>query len=162
MADPRTPQMRHQHALLTLVASAAKTDGVTDGSLAEFAHAVGIDLDRSAVAHWRAGRREAPAWLLSLYLDHADPAVVLGALAKANGLRVVSDAEGETTSDGLLMGSIRAVAEIGDVVSTIRTALLDGDVSAEERTRIHAEIDEAIQALADLRSDVDRPVRAVR
>lgn len=132
--DTRSALSRHQQILLTQIRG---TGLCTDESLSAFLSSVGESVDRTTLVRWRAGERAAPLGLLPILLGHVDdPAAVLDLLARPLGLRVVPDTDTDTDERGLGDRALELAELSGAVVATVRTALADGRVTADERAAI--------------------------
>ncbi|GGO89133.1 hypothetical protein GCM10011348_46170 [Marinobacterium nitratireducens] len=78
---------------------------------------------------------------------------ILEAMAmEVGGVQVL--ATGAEESGCLMMATIKAASEHGDVVRAVETAMADKRLTAREREKCHHEIDEAISALMTLRKAV--------
>lgn len=77
---------------------------------------------------------------------------LLSAYAAELGHVCIRLPEGGHGEHALSAGLIAASAEFGDIASEVRDATRDGTISARERGRIVAQIDEAMASLASLRA----------
>jgi hypothetical protein len=132
--DTRSALSRHQRTLLEQIRA---TGLCTDESLSAHLSAVGEPTDRTTLVRYRAGERAAPLGLLPILLGHVDdPGAVLDLLARPCGLRVVADTDIETDQRGLSDRALELAERSGVVVATVRAALSDGIVTADERQAI--------------------------
>jgi hypothetical protein len=132
---------------------------------AQIAHWAGVE--KSNVPRWRAGERSMPVWVLARLIRKLDDATpLLGELASIAGFVVVKAPEGEAGGRDLLRVAAavtRATGQLADSVATATDPKSEGGAALTngERAGILAEIDAAMQRLAQLRADVEAKPRMV-
>lgn len=86
-------------------------------------------------------------------LGHGRPGAphILWAMAKLGGFVVIPLPQGPRDAAGLMQAAIDLTAELGDVVSVIRDALRDGEVTAREAGGAIEQLDELDAVSAKLR-----------
>lgn len=146
--DRRSSLSRQQRQLLEGIrALGLCTDESVSCRLAE----LGETVDRTTLVRWRSGERTAPLGLLPILLGHVDdPAAILDLLARPLGLRVVEDVDVATDERGLVDRALEVAERSGAVVSTLRTAIADGQVDDLERRRALTAVEDARRALTEL------------
>ncbi|MGO6998995.1 phage regulatory CII family protein [Rhizobium leguminosarum] len=88
----------------------------------------------------------------------AQSPVILTAMARLLGYRLVRDDEAELRQPATLSDVMKTYSESADVIREANKALADGEIDAADRKAVLPEIDEAIRALQQLRDGFARGV----
>lgn len=118
----------------------------------------GIQIDRTLVSHWIAGRSHLPADVLPLLSEFCErPDVVFGGYLKGLGCDVVNLPEGRIDGRELTEMCLEAGATLGRLQRTLLEAMEPESPAGEaisdgERHLLDKRLDELIHHLADLRA----------
>jgi len=136
--------------------------GLKVKALVEWLAERGLDIDRSLVSHWFAGRTHLPADLLPLLAEFTGQADVVYAEFLRDADCDLVHIPRETVADRDL---VDLMLEAGASLGRLQTALLRARapdspggvvVTAEERDDLRHRVDNLIQQLANLRARLER------
>jgi hypothetical protein len=146
-----SPLRRHQVRRLEQLRALALC---SDEAMAARISEVGEPCSRTALCHYRSGKRTAPLGMLDLILGFVDdPAEVLALWARDYGLQVLpaaTAADIDTDERGLADRALELGDQVGDIHRAVREALADGAVDDEERARIYHRAKAAAESIAEL------------
>ncbi|MEZ4316182.1 MAG: hypothetical protein R3F61_01705 [Myxococcota bacterium] len=118
----------------------------------------GIEVDRSLVSHWCAGRTHLPADLLPLLADFCGhPEGVFGGFVREVGCEVVPTPVSETTDADLIDLMLAAGACMGRLQQALADARSPSspggvDITLDERAELQLRLDQLMHLLADVRA----------